>query len=111
MAKKKTIKRLEDMTLDEAWRVLDERATCGRCGECFASNIFWKNATCRETSRHAIKILKAHCEELKPKQEAPKQEAPKSDESPVTEPFYQQTVDFMKQSGYKKCYMCGSELE
>ena len=98
-------KKLEDMTLEEAWRVLKERAVCGKCSECFAGGTYWIDG-CGESSIHAVKILKAHCEELKPKQEAPKLE-----ESPVTEPFYQQTVDFMKQSGYKKCYMCGSELE
>lgn len=110
MARRKTLKY---MTLEEAWKVVDAKYACKVCGDCFASKETWKvddGETCNDILKHALSIIKETFNSLGTAyRDAILNEGAESQSS--TEPFYQQTKDFMKKSGYTKCYMCGAELK
>ena len=106
-------KDVENMTLEEAWRALEERAICGSCHKCFAGSSFW-NEACGDVSKHAFYMIRDTFNGIESayKESVMKESimTDKEEESSI-EPFYKQTTEFMKKSGYKKCYMCGSQLE
>lgn len=101
-------KKLSDMTIDEAKRVLTDKNDCDVCNNCLSHQQNWKNAdSCRGVAKKAIEIVFSRIEELEEELRKGKQEeAP----SIVFTLPYKQTIKFMKNKGYKHCYMCGTSL-
>lgn len=103
-------KKLSDMTIDEAKRVLTDKNICGNCHDCLAHQLNWKNVdanSCREITKKALEIVFSRIEELEEDLLKEKQEGAPS--IVFTLP-YKQTIKFMKNKGYTHCYMCGASL-
>lgn len=99
---------------------------CGDCTVCMCNYLYDENdkqIPCSKANRELYRVLVENCgcwiddidnaKKLSKLLEQPQEEIPVKEvqKNLHTEPFYEQTRNFMKKSGYKKCYMCGSELE
>ena len=101
---------IKNMDLELAISILIDRRECGECSSCLCDNNKHEKYTCSKTSDAALKYLKEHLGELVTIENTPvKEEA--SEPSPVDISPYESTRSFMKERGYTRCYMCGSNLK
>lgn len=100
MAKKKYD--VATATLEEIKQFAEEKKECLICDECMCDGNKWGLSSCNAVEKELMLRL---VKELKDK--TPVENQPSSDAKPLE---YQFTINYMKKRGYRRCYMCGSDL-
>lgn len=110
-------KKLSNMTIDEAKRIIEEKCECKRCDQCLANQRNWEDVdiNCTDVAKKAVERAFAQLEEYKKelKELEKEKELWKEQEGAPSIVFtlpYKQTIKFMKSKGYTHCYMCGASL-
>ncbi len=109
-----------DLSVKELMDIVRDEKECGKCSECSARRDRGlkhngEGVYCDEAAQYALEIAYEKLEKAeelaRARENSVKDEESSTELKSLTEPFYQQTVDFMKKSGYTHCYMCGSQLK
>lgn len=108
---------ITEMTFEDIKLFLKDKDKCDECQESYCGRTFSYKGKCIGTCNTAnfwiAKNLLERCEYIEQcaKEQFAKESIQEQNESASINPSYQATIDFMKNRGYNRCYMCGTKLK